>query len=651
MAGNDLSQELFGSEAPKTKGRDLSTEFFPQDAGLWNNLKVGVGNFMLGGLKGKLDPISGAAQFAMNTVNAMTGSSPLQSATTGLNNLISRAEKAYQNATPGSVAAGAGRVLGNLAQPPMGTPVEGASGLARTLSAARTGAIIGGSQPVYNGDGANTDYWTPKAVQVAAGAGAGGVLAGAGGVAGAAYNTVRPIFSPSSTVGNQIYNNLAKTSKLEQARGLPVNVDGLTGSDPAGVLARLKAATQLVPGSLPTTEQIAGSPELVMAAKALRNNPNYTAAYMARESANNSARLQAVSNVAQTPEALQAAIKARSAAADPLYSQFNAQTIPIDDALNGMLKTPIGKDAAGRAKQLAENEEQVFSLKQPQAEQQVPSSIIGADGSPLSTMTIPAAPGSMSGLDANRIKMAMDAMKRDVPTAGFASHDANALSSLRQRYVGNLDDNFPAFQQARQAYAEGSVPVNTMQAGQDLQGALSGGAQNYAGDVAPTLTKYGGKLDSIMGKQNYPIDPDAMSALQAVRQDLQRRSISDSVPKSGSDTVWNAQAPNWLSGQLFGKSMDGNSLAGRGLSAIGGFFSGGAMGAAGGAAAAQKIGSVLGGRVNSQLQDAMMNPEVFSKLLEEAIARNGGGILGGTSDVGARAATSGVNGLLSPGGQ
>lgn len=643
MAGRDLSDELVAVQKPG--GRDLSTSL-PKKSSLMSDFADGAGNLLYGAAKGLADPVYGASQLLMHGANTLSGNR-LQGMSDNYDKLISGVENQYQADTPGSVMAGIGRVAGNLAMPVKGAgALMGTSGLARAGGAALTGMGIGAMQPVAN----SSDYMTTKLGQIGAGGVTGGALSAAGNVIGSGINALRPVFSPSSAAGNQILGNLKKASKAEQANGAPMDVNGLTGSNPLQVLSNLQASKSLVPGSLPTTAQVAGSPELVMAEKILRNTPSYTPQFMSREASNNAARNQAVSNVAQTPEALRAAIMARSSAADPLYSAFNAQNIPIEGELSGLLQTPIGKDAVSRAASIAANKQQPLNLRAATAEQSVPSSIVGADGMPISTSTIPAQPGSMDGSAANLIKMSMDAMRRDVPTAGIASHEAGALQDVRNQFVNHLDGVSPTFKAARQAFAEGSVPVNTMTAGQELQTALSGGAMNYNGEVAPTLTKFGGKLDSIMGKQNYPIDPDAMSALQSVRQDLQRRSISDSVPKSGSDTVWNAQAPNWLAGQLFGKNLDGNSIAGRGLSAIGGFMTGGPMGAVGGAAVAQKAGQFLGGRVDKQLQDAMMNPDVFARLLQEALDRDGVNVSNGLAPLGARAAASFPGGLLSPNG-
>lgn len=634
-------------------------------AGAWDGAK----NLGLGLARGAMDPIDGGAQLLVNGAASAThwlrpGSTAdkfMRAQAEGVNATNTDREKKYQAMTPGSIAAGVGRVGGNIAIPLKGVSAANDAGLlARTAGAVSTGAVVGAVQPVYGarektlsdlvtGD-QPADYWSEKAKQVGIGAVTGGALAGAGKVIGSTYNTIRPIVSPSSAAGNQILNNLSTASAAERANGAPLNYLGLTASDPQAVLARLQAAKQIVPGSFPTTAQVAGSPELVMAEKVLRNTPAYTPRIMAREASNNAARNQAVANVAQTPEALAAAVRTRGDASRPLYDAFDQQTLPIDDTLRGLLGTPIGQDAIARARVIAQNQQRPFGLTAGTEAGSTPSALLGADGMPLYQTVVDAVPGSITGNAANMVKMAIDSMRRAPPTAGIASHEAGALADVRNALVNHLDSTAPTFRAAREAYAAGSVPVNTMTLGQDLQNALSGGAQNYAGETAPTLTKYAGRLNAAEGRQDFPVDPDALAALRAVHQDLQRRSVSDSVPKSGSDTIWNAQAPNWLSGQLMGQNLDGNSLLGRGAGALGGFLTGGPVGAAGGLALMQKGSQFLGNRVNTQLQDAMMNPDVFARLLQQALDRqSGSAIVNNLAPVGNRAATVGASNVLSTG--
>lgn len=621
----------------------------------------GLGNLAYGAVKGAADTVQGAGQLVLNGADYLNKKFPmtdkdgnvvvgpaarlLSDKAQQFNQHLSDQERAYQNDTKGSWTAGVGRVGAGVAPFLLGgeaTQAPQAVGLAQKLAAAlrstgaaaAQGTALGAAQPVY-GDSAPTleslitekpqsSYWNEKTKQMALGAALGGSLNRAGAAVGAgvkgAVNTIRPLVSPGSTVGNMVLDGINKV-RGQQSAPEP-GVDGLLGDvNPQAVIDRLLAAKQIVPGSSPTTAQVAGIPQLVMAEKTLRTNPASAEDFIQRAIDNNAARMQAVRGVAQTPEALAAAIKARGDASKPLYDAFGKEVMPLDDSLAGLLNTPIGKDAIGRARALAANKQTPFGMKPAAPEQSVPSSILGPDGLPLFNTVIPAKPGSINGEAANQIKMAMDAMKRDTPVAGVASHEAGALRDVRGQLVDQLDAKSPLFQQARQAWAQGSVPVNTMEAGQSVMGGLSGLGHNVEGEVAPMLSQYRTQLAKALKNAKYGIEPEAQRTLEAVQQDLQRESISNSIRQAGSDTAFNIQAPNWLAGKLYGQGLDGQGVVPKGIGALGGFLTGGPVGAYGGKVAAEKLGAFTGNRVNAEFQKAMLDPNYFAKLLAEALDR------------------------------
>lgn len=108
------------------------------------------------------------------------------------------------------------------------------------------------------------------------------------GVARQAYGLIKPFVNPQGIASDFVAN--------------------LVGDQAGAVNARLKGAQQLVPGSTPTAAQVAGSTPLVQAEKALANqSPDFKGALVNRGVANNAARLNAIQQVAGTPETLAAA--------------------------------------------------------------------------------------------------------------------------------------------------------------------------------------------------------------------------------------------------------------------------------------------------------------------------------------------------------
>jgi hypothetical protein len=674
-AGDTASAKILADHIRQVtaQAQQPSTQAPPkQTPGALANAWDGVKNLGIGLYRGVMDPIDGGAQLASHGVaSAVHAIAPGSSAdkffaeqARGVDAINTNREKQYQELTPGSVAAGVGRVGGNIIVPVKGTQAaRGASLGAKLASGITTGAVVGAAQPVFNAgehdmSGLVTgqepvDYWSEKAKQVGLGAALGGGLSGLAATGGAVVNALRPVLSPKAAVGDQLVKGLAKAKAAAQANPTQEaagSLPSLTGSrDAHDVLARLQSAAPLVEGSLPTTAQVAGVPELVMAEKTLKNNPAYRGPFEDRAIANNQARLAQLLKVAKTPADLQAAINARAAETKPLYDAARTAELPVDDTLGSLLARPSAQAAIARGKKLAAERGEQVGLDGGAPAANSTSAILDASGKPFSDM-VPARPTSISGNMLQYLKMGLDDLQSEGRTQGIGSHEAKALSDTQDALRQWMERNSPDFSKANAAYAKASQPINTMQAGQDLYGALSNGALNSAGDVAPGLPQYRAQLAKALKSSPYGIDPEAQQTLEAIQQDLQRESISNSIKSPGSDTFFNAQAPNWLSGQLFGQNLDGKSLLGRVGAGIGGFLTGGTMGAAGGALGAQKVGQFVGNRVNTEFQNAMLDPQYFAKLLGEALDRQASDptTFQKLAPAWTRGATAGAENVMSP---
>jgi hypothetical protein len=644
------------SDKPKT-GLDALTDSQPMQIRqptpqptMWDTFKEGMGNLAYGAAKGIADPIFGASSLALHGINSLSGGR-LQNATNKYDDIIQRVEDLYQYRTPGSIAAGFGRFAGNVAFP-LGAAgvIKAGAPMAGLGNAAITGGMVGAVQPVINvnpipsatstlqpPDGVAPtgvpDYWMQKAAQIGVGTVAGGALSAAGTAIGGAYNTIRPLVSPSSAAGNILLKGV-KAGGDQAAESA-----GLLGSlvrDPAAMASRLESAGQLVPGSLPNTAQVAGSVPLLMAEKALKNNPAYKVAFEDRAVANNAARMAALRQIAKTPADLEAAIAARKAVASPLYESANAETHAIDDGLAALIDRPSTQAALARGRKLAaERGETVGPIGGSPAipERQIETGLLSVSGAPITKTAagVDAVAPTVDGKTLQYIKMGLDDLQKEGKQQGMGAHEANALSATRNDLDGWLIQNSPTFKQANSAFAEHSLPINTMEAGQSILGSLERLGHNVSGDVAPALSQFRGQYQKALKNSPYGIDPEAKKMLDAIQSDMQRETVSNSLTKTGSDTAYNLQAPNWLGAKLYGEGMDGKSMLGRGLGGLGGLLTGGPLGAAGGVMAAQKLGSIAGNRVNEQLQAAMLDPALFAKLLREAAAREanqGGGLLG-----------------------
>ena len=633
-----------------------------------DNILGGAKNLAYGIAKGVADPIYGTAQLGMHGLNALSGNR-LSGITNDLDAKVSDIENQYQADTPGSIPAGAGRFLGNMAYPIRG------GGLVKS---AATGAAIGLTQPVVN---QADSYAAAKALQTGVGAVLGGTLPIAGAALGGLYNTIKPAVNPGATVGDMFARGFKKIPPAESAAASPAgisaqgvangvkvapeqpdNLSNLLGNrNAADVLKRIANAPKLVDGSLPTTAQVAGVPQLVMAEKTLSNNPAYKVALMERQNANDAARLAALDKVAGTPEQLTAATKARSDAVAPMYAEANALTHNIDPQLGELMSRPSVQQAIARGQRLA-SEKGGSAMPTPgtsaQPAQQVPTGLLDASGTPM-TRELPAVaatPGTVSGQTLQYMKMGLSDLQQEGKRNGMGSHEQGALADTQSSLHDWLMSNAPAYKAADGTYAQMSVPVNTMTAGQAVRQALQNKALNSEGQDVPTLTRFNSAMTGALKDQKYGIDPAAEQVLGSIRSDLQRETISNSVRSAGSDTVFNAQAPNWLAGKLYGSDMSGKTTAtGYGLGGMLGALAGSVFGPiasnaglAAGATASNRLASFVGNRVNDQFQRAMLEPEYFTKLLQESLARQqgSGGLLNPAVNQGAAVFGAGL--LASP---
>lgn len=452
----------------------------------------------------------------------------------------------------------------------------------KIVSGAAQGALVGATTPVDNG----ANFWDAKAGQVKSGAAIGATIPAVAGAVSGTWNSLKnaaaPIINPKSVV----------KSSLERWNVDPAALD----------------ATQLVPGSLPTTAQVAANPEIVQAEKALANNPAYKGQFMARNIANNDARLQAINGVAQTPADLEAAIAARKSAMEPLQDALlkNGTAVdagPVLAQLQSLSQSALGVRPAigGAANDIA-------------AQIQKSATTDPATGK----LTI-----SPDHLDVIRQNV-KDYLAKHTPNGAVGSQEQAAFEPVRGAIVDAIEGANPGYRDYLAQYAKLSEPINTMEAGQSILGNLGDRDPNASGAPQVNLTAFNGQLKKALGGK-YGIAPDAQAALEGVQSDLQRSAISNSVRAPGSDTAYNLQAPGWLGQQLYGTEFQGGKVVPGLLGALSGaaaFTHGAGITGTGGAIAAgayagKKLSDFASQRVNNALAEALLNPDVAQQILTQ----------------------------------
>jgi len=199
---------------------------------------------------------------------------------------------------------------------------------------------------------------------------------------------------------------LSGTSKAAAAAAAPLTEGGqnkiiadvmrrAAGENVDSVIARMNAAKELIPGSVPTAAEVAESGGIASLQRAMSAaNPE---AYTQRGMQQASARVGAVRGIAQDEKALQAAIAARQAAANPLYAAADSAVVSSNDALrNIMQRLPNG--TLEQAKNIARMEGRPIQIGR-----DVPAQTIYKDAAgelvDSSMMKPPTAPKARSLLD------------------------------------------------------------------------------------------------------------------------------------------------------------------------------------------------------------------------------------------------------------
>ena len=399
----------------------------------------------------------------------------------------------------------------------IGSPGLAAAGKAilsapATLGGAATsagmGALQSGIQPVATGDS--------RAKNMMIGGAAGAAVPVAGMALKGASAAVEPLYEGGR---NQIIGRA-----LREAAGPNVD-DAVRG---------LSNAPQLVPGSLPTAGEAAGSPGIAaMQRAAAAVDPE---AYGRRAIEQNAARVNALRSVAGDEGQKTFFEASRKTAADDLYKQAfdkgtdifrdpaTGQFLPknvvagVKGEITNLTKRPAVQEAIDRARKLAANEG--FKIDDPS--------------------------GSVRGL--HYVKTALDDMIEQAGKRGQAN-EQRILVGLKDRMLTTIDRLSPDYAQARVTFREMSKPINQMEVGESILNkstsaleSMGGQPRLYPENLARALREADQTAQRATGfsgaRMADVMDPAQMATLNAVKDDLGRNVFSQNAGRgAGSDTV------------------------------------------------------------------------------------------------------------------
>lgn len=304
--------------------------------------------------------------------------------------------------------------------------------------------------------------------------------------------------------------------------------------DPAQAAARLRGATELVPGSRPTMAQAADDAGLAQLERVIGNNPETGGILAAHKAAQRTARLNAVQDIAGTDDfynGIKDGIRqfAKEDYAKAIAEGFDpAALTKHGDRLASVLGRPSIKSAQSTAKRLAEE-----------------------SGEQLTDA------GSVKGLDYlvkaldNKISIASN------PGSSIGKADLRALVGTKEELLNILDDVAPAYKAARSNFAAMSKQKNSMDVARDLLGRMESPLGRYGADTREMKNAYARALEQStesVKKQigmNVPMskvmNQKDIRTLDSVARDMGRAAKADDLGRAvGSNTAQNLAAQNLL---------------------------------------------------------------------------------------------------------
>lgn len=347
----------------------------------------------------------------------------------------------------------------------------------------------------------------------------------------------------------------------------------------------LTPTASAVPGVQPTLAEATGNAGIGQLQRAVTDAGAADGTlnqFMQRGLENNAARVNAVRGVAGSADDLERAVAQRQGAANSLYGQA---------ATTDAMRQDLAKQAAESAAQdklagygglrAAESTKSNMLRASPELEQLAQRPAFQAAAK--QAVKLAADQGinlgdptkSVQGL--HYVKLALDDMLQPSPANALGRNQQSALQGTKQALLDEIEKISPLYAQAKDVYQQMSGPVNAMQTGQEFLSRAGTPVTDSLGNPTLQANRYAsnmGKLDSIAQKAtgfkgataDSVFSPEQLKVLQAVNDDLGRKSAAESVGKSaGSNTVQNLASQNVL-GQLTkstGLNIEGSGLIAR----------------------------------------------------------------------------------------
>lgn len=300
-------------------------------------------------------------------------------------------------------------------------------------------------------------------------------------------------------------------------------------TDPRRAMENLEDPAEFVPGSRPTTAQVAGDEGLLIAERGLASSSPRAGAQIARRSSEqNQARNVLLNEMAKDDAALAAAKGTRLGKATPLYERSFSETVKPPEELVALSKRPAFTEAMKRAQAIADEE--------------------GVDlGNPMNTMR---------GL--HYVKLGLDDIISGAnKDSSIGKTQQKAIIETQKKLLSIMDGLSPSYKSARASFKELSAPVNQLEALQGVrERVLNTGTDAQTGERIMSAAKFSNVLNKAESRAELQkvLTKDQFSRLEAISKDLERGALSASSGKAaGSNTMQNLTVAHVLGSALGGR--------------------------------------------------------------------------------------------------
>lgn len=225
---------------------------------------------------------------------------------------------------------------------------------------------------------------------------------------------------------------------------------------------------------------------------------------------------------------------ARERPSKPVTLHFDEQTIPVHvpsrgttaatSGLQELMERPSARAVLTRAERLAQEKSKDFQPLFPNG-----------------------LPRSMTGEEAQTVKLAFDDMIKALPKSSMDSAELNAIQSTRSDYIKWMEKSFPNLGTGRKLYKMASQPINQMDVGEELLHKLTPALREEGGNLRSTafanaVRESAGVVKKATGEPRFSSIEDVLSRRQldsvhGVVDDLARSDLHKDLARRGADAA------------------------------------------------------------------------------------------------------------------